>query len=261
MDGLKEKKYVQTQRKRFAPFSLIVSMAAFAGVLYATGGIDKGRGLIDPRSMMVVIGGTLASLVFQFDLITLGKALLLIGRSFVGTPDKYVRSQMNELDQAIIQGQHLGDLRSVSSLSGEIVGDVVYMHNEGLLFEEVDEFITGRVKDEFFEREIAVSILQKAALIAPAFGLFGTVIGLVHVMQSMANPGQLGPAMSLALMTTAYGAGLASLVFTPLAGRLEHHNAIFLECHKQMLSKIGVLISREERALDRSRDLGGRAAS
>jgi chemotaxis protein MotA len=60
--------------------------------------------------------------------------------------------------------------------------------------------------------------------------------------------------MSLALMTTAYGAGLASLIFTPLAGRLEHHNHIFLECHKQILSKIGILIQRDDRSMDSVRE-------
>ena len=56
--------------------------------------------------------------------------------------------------------------------------------------------------------------------------------------------------MSLALMTTAYGAGLSSLVFHPLAGRLEHHNEIYLETHSQLLSKIGVLLNRDERRFD-----------
>jgi chemotaxis protein MotA len=69
-------------------------------------------------------------------------------------------------------------------------------------------------------------------------------------MQAMATPGQIGPAMSLALMTTAYGAGLASLVFTPLSGRLEHHNLIYLECHKQFLTKIGILLKRDDQSVE-----------
>lgn len=259
--GLKERKYVQSQRKRMAPASLILSLVAFGLVLGAAAGVNKGQSLFDLRSLLVVLGGTIASLTFQFDLVAIWKSASYLLKSFLGTPDQEVRKQMQMLDLAIIQGTSITELRKPDRLTGELLNDVVYMFNQGLLFDEIDEFLTGRIKDEYFEREIAVAILQKASIVAPAFGLFGTVIGLVHVMQSMANPGQIGPAMSLALMTTAYGAGLASVIFTPLAGRLEHHNAVYLETHKQILSKIGVLVTREERSFERTRDEAERVAA
>lgn len=257
IEGLKEKKYVQSRRKRMAPMSLGLSLLAFGLVLGATAGLNKGQSLIDIRSVLVVLGGTVASIVFQFDLMAIGGAVKILAKSFMGTPDKDLRTQMQELDEAILKGATLAEVRTEARLSGDLLEDVVYMHNQGMLFDEIDQFVTGRIKDQYFDRETAVSILQKSALAAPAFGLFGTVIGLVHVMQSMNNPGQIGPAMSLALMTTAYGAGFASILFTPLAGRLEHHNAIFLEAHKQLLSKIGILVSREERSFDHVRDRMG----
>lgn len=253
MDGLKEKKYVQSRRKRMAPLSLGISLIAFGLVLGATAGVNKAQSLFDLRSLLVVLGGTVASLVFQFDLIALGGALKVLAKSFMGTPDKDIREHMKELDSAILKGMTMSEVRRPEALTGDLLDDVVYMHHQGLLFDEIDQFITGRIKDQYFDRETATSILQKASLVAPAFGLFGTVIGLVHVMQSMNNPSQIGPAMSLALLTTAYGAGLASIVFTPLAGRLEHHNAIFIETHKQLLSKIGILVSREERSFEQTR--------
>jgi chemotaxis protein MotA len=43
-------------------------------------------------------------------------------------------------------------------------------------------------------------------------------------------------------------------VFTPLAGRLEHHNHIFLECHKQLLAKIGILMKRDDRSMETIRE-------
>jgi chemotaxis protein MotA len=56
--------------------------------------------------------------------------------------------------------------------------------------------------------------------------------------------------MSLALMTTAFGSVLGSLVFTPLAGRLEHHNSVYVETHKLLMNRVSVLLQREERQLD-----------
>jgi chemotaxis protein MotA len=56
---------------------------------------------------------------------------------------------------------------------------------------------------------------------APAFGMIGTLIGLVLMLQQMDDPSKIGPAMSIALITTFYGAVLANLVFLPLAGKLK----------------------------------------
>ncbi len=89
-----------------------------------------------------------------------------------------------------------------------------------------------------------------STLIAPALGLLGTVIGLIGVLNSLNDPSKIGPSMALALMTTAYGAGLGSLILTPLAGRIEHHNVIYLENHKRLMSKVSVLLTREERQMD-----------
>jgi chemotaxis protein MotA len=123
------------------------------------------------------------------------------------------------------------------------------MHSQGLVLEEIDAFITTRIRNEFSRRQIAVSLLQKAATIAPALGLFGTVMGLIGVLKSLENPAMIGPSMSLALMTTAYGAALGSLLFTPLAGRIEHHNTITLQSFEHLLAKIGVLLAREDRQI------------
>ena len=254
IEGLRERKYIQTSKKRSAPISLVASVAILALVIVIAMGTGKGRALLDVKGALIVFGGTIASLIFQFDLVALAKSVLTVGRSFAGTPDRHVQKVMRDLDRAILEGFTLTQMRKVSGITGDLLSDTIYMYQQGLTFEEIDTFITSRVQDEFFERDMAMNMLQKASIVAPSFGLFGTVVGLVQVMQSMSSPGQIGPAMSLALMTTAYGAGLASLIFTPLAGRLEHHNHIFLECHKQILSKIGILIQRDDRSMDSVRE-------
>jgi chemotaxis protein MotA len=142
------------------------------------------------------------------------------------------------------------DLRRGTELNGEILNDICFMVDQKLLYEEIDEFVTSRIQDEYLDRQIAVELLRRGGVISPALGLFGTVIGLIGVLQSLADPSKIGPSMSLALLTTAYGAGIGSLIFTPLAGRLEHHNTIYLEVHKQLMSKVSILLRRDERQLD-----------
>lgn len=56
---------------------------------------------------------------------------------------------------------------------------------------------------------------------APAFGMIGTLIGLVQMLANMSDPSSIGPSMAVALLTTLYGALIANLVCLPLADKLE----------------------------------------
>jgi chemotaxis protein MotA len=63
-------------------------------------------------------------------------------------------------------------------------------------------------------------ILEFMGAAAPAFGMIGTLIGLVQMLRSLNSPDQIGQGMAVALLTTFYGAFAANLVFIPLAGKL-----------------------------------------
>jgi len=63
-------------------------------------------------------------------------------------------------------------------------------------------------------------ILEFMGASAPAFGMIGTLIGLVQMLQNLSDPAGLGRGMAVALITTFYGAFLANVAFIPLAGKL-----------------------------------------
>lgn len=64
-------------------------------------------------------------------------------------------------------------------------------------------------------------MLEKAGEFAPAWGMIGTLIGLVLMLNNLDDPSSIGPSMAVAIITTFYGAVLANLVFLPMAGKLE----------------------------------------
>lgn len=245
-----QKKYLHVTRKRFDPISLIVSGFSLVAVVVLSIGVTDRHSFLDLRSLFVVFIGTFASVIFQFDFLSVVDALRLIATSFLGTPDRKIRKIIQQLDDAILNDRRLEDLREGGDITGEILNDIVYMIRQGLLIEEVEEFLTARIQDEFFGRETAMQILQRGSVVAPAFGLFGTVVGLVSVLKSLSNPAMIGPSMALALMTTAYGAALGTVICGPLAGRLEHHNEVFLEVHKQLMNKVSILLRRDERRIE-----------
>ncbi len=258
MEGLKDKRYLSVTRKRFEPVTVLFSILLLVAVLITAVGYDVGLGIgsddiflfNDFRSFFFVVGGTIGILLFQFDLQTFFHTFLLVLRSFVTNPVNALNPVMRELDEAIIRGNSIRDLRDGNEINGDMLNDIIYMMKEKLFYEEIEDFVSNRIATIYLSRRIAVSLLNKGARIAPALGLLGTVIGLIEVLQSLEDPTRIGPAMSLALMTTAFGSILGSLVFTPLAGRLEHHNNIYLESHKLLMNRVSVLIQRQERQLE-----------
>ena len=71
------------------------------------------------------------------------------------------------------------------------------------------------------ERKAQIQLLTTLTRLAPALGMAGTVVSLMHVMQHLDTSEQLGPSMGLALSSTLYGILLANLCFLPLASKLE----------------------------------------
>ncbi|NRA44464.1 MAG: MotA/TolQ/ExbB proton channel family protein [Oligoflexales bacterium] len=253
MEDLKRKKYVHTSRKRFDPIAFLVGTSLLSYLIYViTGGADLSV-FWDLKSLMIVAGGTVASLIIQYDFASCWHCVLDVVQSFRGRPEKKMLETLSQLDHAIVNQIDITELREANEITGEILNDCVYMVKQYLSFEEIDEFITARVQDLFFRRKTSVVILQRASVLAPSLGLFGTVIGLVILLKSLSDPTLIGPSMSLALLTTAYGSGLSSLVISPLAGRVEQSNEQFVETHRQLLSKVAILIKRFERGIEKGK--------
>ena len=72
---------------------------------------------------------------------------------------------------------------------------------------------------------VGAGIFDAMGLYAPAFGMIGTLIGLINMLKTMEDPSTIGPSMAVALITTLYGSALANLVFLPIAGKLKNRSA------------------------------------
>ena len=66
------------------------------------------------------------------------------------------------------------------------------------------------------------AMVLKWAELAPAFGMIGTLVGLIAMLANLSNPDTIGPAMAIALITTMYGSMVANMLCIPLAGKLQH---------------------------------------
>jgi len=95
--------------------------------------------------------------------------------------------------QMLVDGQELENIRKLMAL------EIQYLQ---------DRHSTGK------------KILEFMGAAAPAFGMIGTLIGLVQMLRNLSSPESIGSGMAVALLTTFYGAFAANLIFIPLAGKL-----------------------------------------
>lgn len=68
------------------------------------------------------------------------------------------------------------------------------------------------------------AVFESLSATSPAYGMVGTLIGLINMLQTLSDPSSLGPNMSVALITTFYGVVFANLFFTPIANQLSRLN-------------------------------------
>ena len=80
------------------------------------------------------------------------------------------------------------------------------------------------------------AVLDGLGADGPAFGMIGTLIGLVQMLQNLSDPSAIGPAMAVALLTTFYGAVLANAIALPLKNKLEVRS-------KDEMTKMNIMIA------------------
>ncbi len=187
----------------------------------------------------IIIGGELTSFLdFSSALIVFGGTL---GATFVNYPISEVLRSLDVVRTVIWPDTHSGlaRLRYLVELSNRVRADGV-LALEQIVGLEHDPFlrkglqlIADGIPQEEVQRTLEIDlhhivdrhrrgaqIFQSMANIAPAMGLIGTLIGLVHMLENLNDPSRIGPGMATALLTTFYGAVLSYMLFMPLAGKL-----------------------------------------
>ena len=92
---------------------------------------------------------------------------------------------------------------------------------DGISEENLRQILDDEIASLEKRQEKGVKVLESMGGYSPAFGMIGTIIGLVLMLQNLEDPQTLGAGLSIALITTFYGTTFANLVFTPLAGKLQ----------------------------------------
>jgi chemotaxis protein MotA len=176
---------------------------------------------VNVPSLLLVVGGAIAATILRFtlaDVMTALKTGIAAAMSHNQVGPRLLIQEIAELSQKA-RKQGLIGLDGVE-IGNDFLKKGVQLCVDGLTFEFIKDALS-RDRDLFIERhEEGEKIFRALGDAAPAFGMIGTLVGLVQMLSNMEDPNTIGPAMAIALLTTLYGAMISNLVALPIADKL-----------------------------------------
>ncbi len=205
-----------------------MDIATIVGLLVGGGLVLFGMGgsvsaFIDVASFMIVAGGTIGAALISFPLKDMtGLAGVIQHAVFVRVkaPNDLVMQLVSFSQKARRDG--MLSLEGVAKeIDDEYLKKGIGLAVDGTQAELVKEILETEMDYVSDRHKVGASILEAMGGYSPAFGMVGTLIGLILMLQSMDDPSTIGPAMAIALITTFYGALFANLIFIPLGAKLK----------------------------------------
>ena len=195
------------------------------GFMVVIGAIVAGGGwqtFVHIPSMALTIGGMLCATLIHFSLPQFLGIFSVIKKTIVAkipSQSEIIQKMVNyaaisRRDGALALEQQIQDLDNVFFIRG------LQLLVDGRDSEQIRDYMSVEVQYLQDRHSTGKKILEFMGAAAPAFGMIGTLIGLVQMLRSLDSPDAIGGGMAVALLTTFYGALAANLVFIPLAGKL-----------------------------------------
>jgi len=180
-------------------------------------------GFVNLPAAAIVLGGTFGSLLVHFPMSRIVGLFGILRKTLVYAqpkPDEVISKMVKYAERARREGMLALEDDSETE-TDEFLRKGLRLAVDGTdpqLLEKILLTDVHQIENRHFE---GAKILAAGGSFAPAFGMIGTLIGLVSMLSTLSDPTQIGAGMATALVTTFYGAVLANTLFLPLAGKLE----------------------------------------
>ncbi len=199
---------------------LILAIGLVIGSILMGGGLGS---FVDVPSIMIVIGGSFAAIFITFPMKSALGTLGVVKNCFLfklPTPTDVIE-QFSEFATTARRDGLLALEGAVESIDDPFLKRGLEQVVSGTSAEELAESLDREVEQVGNRHTQGKKIIDAIAAAAPAFGMIGTLIGLVQMLNNLSDPSQIGGGMAVALLTTLYGAVVANMFCIPLAGKLE----------------------------------------
>ena len=202
----------------------IIGLVFGFGVIFISivvGGLNQIWLFVDVPSIFIVFGGSVATMLVAYPL----GSILGMHKYFLVTFTAKTRDPLKVIEQivSLSESARREGLLSLENRLEEIdnpfLATGIRMAVDGMSPEVVENIMTVEIESIDDRHGYGKSICANLGKYCPAFGMIGTLIGLVMMLADM-NPDTIGAGMAVAILTTLYGAVLSNLVFLPWADKL-----------------------------------------
>ena len=199
---------------------LVLGIGLLVASVLASG--ESPRTFSNPPSYMIVFGGMAAAFLVAFPLarvMRLGGVLKQVLFARPRAPQTLIREMVQYAEIARRDGI-LALENHTERMEDEFVKRGIRMAVDGAEPEVIREVLESELDTLADRHKQGKQLFENLARYAPGFGMIGTLIGLVIMLNHMDDPARIGPGMAVALLTTFYGAVAAYAVFGPMADKL-----------------------------------------
>ncbi len=229
-----------------------MDLATIIGLILGTslivGSIMMGGGGIGPfvniPSLMITVGGSFSALLINFPLKRVLSVFGVVKNCFtqkLPAPTEIIE-QFKEMSTIARKDGLLALEAKVAEIPDEFLRRGLEIVVGGNSKEETQALLETEINCIDERHKIGKKVIDALGSAAPAFGMIGTLIGLVQMLRTLDDPSKIGGGMATALLTTLYGAVLANLFCIPLAGKLETRNKEEILIRELMMTGLLALI-------------------
>ena len=211
-----------------------MDLASIIGLVTGLGfilfGIMSGGSIIlflDLPSALIVGGGTIGATLLNYPIAEVVGVIKVVQKAFLHTeesPIGIIDTLVSFAETARREGI-LSLEQKAMSIEDEFLKKGIGLAVDGTEPEYIKEIMQTEIEYISERHRTGAGIFDTMGSYAPAFGMIGTLIGLINMLAHMDDPSSIGPSMSVALVTTLYGAFLANLIFLPIAGKLKERSS------------------------------------
>jgi chemotaxis protein MotA len=208
-----------------------LDIATIVGIVLALGSIIGGQvlegghlgSIMQLTAFIIVMGGTIGAVCVQNPLSVVLKGVSLLSLAIMAP-----KHENKGTIATIIDLGNVSRKQGLLALEGKLkdIHDPFFRKGVQLIVDGTDPKVVHEIMEidvEQHEEEgiNAAKVWESAGGYAPTVGIIGAVLGLIHVMENLADPSKLGGGIAVAFVATVYGVGAANLFFLPLAGKLK----------------------------------------
>lgn len=215
------------------------------GIALLVGAIAIAKGssfaaFIDAPSAAVVIGGAFAATCISFPLSALLNVPKIVKKIFVPSQKELgpVIGQLIEFADVARRDGILALESKMDEIDDPFILLGIQMAVDGTDSEMMEKVLGAEIEAVAQRHKTGKLLMDTGGRYAPAFGMVGTLMGLIIMLGNMDDPEAIGPGMAVALITTLYGAVLSNLFFLPFADKLAFYSKREIELRQVILKGI-----------------------